>query len=213
MSSTSHFANIGLVCPLRANPADFFMKILSVNYPKGPEDQLKVTAILDNYETNLKSQVAQESTRSSFFTPDLEFYEERRLGFLQELRILLWRNSVGFVRDPIHAKVKISQTIFTALLCLALFRGHEGNSFGVEMSLIGSIFFICVDIAMENVMNTVLAFQGERPIFLREQANQMYSVRSYYLARIMVDTPIQLLLPLFFSLIIYFNIGLTITMF
>jgi ABC-type multidrug transport system permease subunit len=39
----------------------------------------------------------------------------------------------------------------------------------------------------------------------------MYSVYSYYLARLLVDTPIQLLLPLFFSLIIYFQVGLTIT--
>lgn len=41
----------------------------------------------------------------------------------------------------------------------------------------------------------------------------MYGVTSYYLARIMIDTPIQLLLPLIFSFIIYFKIGLTITVF
>lgn len=79
------------------------------------------------------------------------------------------------------------------------------------MSLIGSCFFICTDIAMENVMNTVLAFQGERPVFLREQANKMYGVTSYYLARIIIDTPIQVFLPFLFSIIIYFSIGLTIT--
>lgn len=60
-------------------------------------------------------------------------------------------------------------------------------------------------------MNTVLAFQGERPVFIREQANSMYSVFTYYLARIMIDTPIQTILPLLFTLLIYFNIGFTIT--
>ena len=79
------------------------------------------------------------------------------------------------------------------------------------MSLIGSAFFVCVDVAMENVMNTVLAFQGERPVFLREQANKQYSVSSYYLARLVLDTPIQTILPLIFSLIIYFKMGFTIT--
>ena len=58
------------------------------------------------------------------------------------------------------------------------------------MSLVGTAFFICVDVAMENVMNTVLAFQGERPVFLREHANSMYSVPAYYLARVLIDTPI-----------------------
>lgn len=94
-----------------------------------------------------------------------------------------------------------------------MFRGHETNEFSVQMSLIGSCFFICVDIAMENIMNTVLAFNSERPVFLREQANHMYGVTSYYVARILVDTPIQLLLPLLFTLIIYFKIGLTITIY
>jgi hypothetical protein len=37
--STLHFSKIGLTCPTRANPSDFFMKILSINYPKKQEDE------------------------------------------------------------------------------------------------------------------------------------------------------------------------------
>lgn len=58
------------------------MKILSVNYPKEPEDDLKINTILDHYEQHLRCEVIQEANRSSYFTPDLEFYEESRLGFL-----------------------------------------------------------------------------------------------------------------------------------
>ena len=33
---------------------------------------------------------------------------------------------------------------------------------------------------MMNMMGTILTFQAERPVFLREQANKMYSVSAYY---------------------------------
>jgi hypothetical protein len=36
---------------------------------------------------------------------------------------------------------------------------------------------------MGNLFNIILIFQNERPVFLREQANQMYSIRAYYLAK------------------------------
>jgi hypothetical protein len=70
-----------LVCPLRANPTDFFMKILSVNYPKAWEDNAKIEAILDHYEKNLKKEIVQEAIKSSYFTPDLDFQEESKLKF------------------------------------------------------------------------------------------------------------------------------------
>ncbi|TNV86565.1 hypothetical protein FGO68_gene1560 [Halteria grandinella] len=214
IESTNHFSDIGLVCPMLVNPTDFFMKILSVNYPKLEEDEAKIKIILNHYEQSLYVPDGLTSARSNaYLQPDLEFYEEQRLGFWSELKVLLWRNAVGFVRDPIHARIKVMQTVFTALLCLAMFRGHESNEFSIQMSLIGSCFFICVDIAMENIMNTVLAFQSERSVFLREQANHMYGVTSYYFARIMIDAPIQTILPLIFSMIIYFKIGLTISVY
>jgi ABC-type multidrug transport system permease subunit len=39
----------------------------------------------------------------------------------------------------------------------------------------------------------------------------MYSVAAYYIAKIIVETPILALAPMLFSLIVYFKIGLTIT--
>ena len=48
-------------------------------------------------------------------------------------------------------------------------------------------------------------------MFLREQANKMYSVGTYYLAKIAIETPVMLLTPMLYSVIVYFGIGTTIT--
>ena len=60
-------------------------------------------------------------------------------------------------------------------------------------------------------MGTIITFQPERPVFLREQANNMYSVGIYYLAKTLIETPVLLLTPMVFAVITYFGIGLTVT--
>jgi hypothetical protein len=42
--STLHFSKIGYTCPGQTNPTDYFMRILSINYPKTEEDIKKIDA-------------------------------------------------------------------------------------------------------------------------------------------------------------------------
>jgi len=79
------------------------------------------------------------------------------------------------------------------------------------MGLAGSIFYILVNMTFVNVMSTILIFQDERPVFLREFSNQMYGVPAYYLAKVIVETPVMALRPLVNAIIVYFGIGLTVT--
>ena len=60
-----------------------------------------------------------------------------------------------------------------------------GKSYTNEdlFNMAGAVFFLCTILFMGNMFNIILIFQNERPVFLREQANQMYSIRAYYLAK------------------------------
>ena len=40
--SAAYFASINYKCPIRSNPADFYMKVLAVAYPKPIEDEQKI---------------------------------------------------------------------------------------------------------------------------------------------------------------------------
>jgi len=42
VKSTKYFTSINIPCPKFANPADFYMRVLTVNYPKGENDEKKV---------------------------------------------------------------------------------------------------------------------------------------------------------------------------
>ena len=76
------------------------------------------------------------------------------------------------------------------------------------MQLNGALFFITVNMFMGNMFNALLVFQGERPVFLREQSNRMYNVGPYYLAKTLADAPILCLTPFIAILVTYFAIGL-----
>ena len=47
--STLHFAKAGLTCPIQSNPSDYFMRILSVNYPKTEDDEKHIELINSHY--------------------------------------------------------------------------------------------------------------------------------------------------------------------
>lgn len=67
------------------------------------------------------------------------------------------------------------------------------------------MYFVIINQFMMNMFNTLMVFQLERPVFLREQANKMYGVLPYFLAKNITDLPVLLLTPLLTALINYFT--------
>lgn len=48
----------------------------------------------------------------------------------------------------------------------------------------------------------------ERPVFLREVNNNMYSVGAYFWGKIISELPMSLFIPILQSVIVYFALGL-----
>jgi hypothetical protein len=69
--STMHFAKKSLQCPLRTNPADYFMRVLSVNYPVSEEDKIKVDSIVQHYQDNIGCNIMKEPELMQLAAPDL----------------------------------------------------------------------------------------------------------------------------------------------
>ncbi|CDW73845.1 abc transporter family protein [Stylonychia lemnae] len=209
--STKYFSSIGLNCPLFSNPADYYMKVLTINYPKQESDEKKLTFMMNSYDQRQKSIVQKE--QSQIKIQEFDFNESRiqQTGFCFQMKQLIGRNSLNQRRDPRQTFVKIFQTIFMALVILPIFWDLSGNGFVVQMGLAGAIFFMLVNMTFGGVLGTILVFQDERPVFLREFSNRMYQVPAYYLAKVLVETPVMALNPLLNAIIVYFGIGLTAT--
>lgn len=64
-------------------------------------------------------------------------------------------------------------------------------------------------IAFNAIQNIILIFPDERPVFLREVNNNMYSVTAYFFGKIIAELPASILTPTIFGCIVYFAIGLS----
>ncbi|CAA0827807.1 ABC transporter G family member 25 [Striga hermonthica] len=73
---------------------------------------------------------------------------------------------------------------------------------------LGLLFFITIFWGVLPSFNAVFAFPQERSIFVRERASGMYTLSSYFLARISADLPMELILPMLFVSITYWMTGL-----
>lgn len=60
---------------------------------------------------------------------------------------------------------------------------------------------------MLNFLPTVIVFQGEKPVFVRERAANMYDIWVYATTKMLAEIPIMLLVPLILLVVVYPSIG------
>jgi len=59
--SATYFRKIGKPVPRFANPADYFMKILAINYPKQDADEEKIKELNNQYHAFLEKAINAEN--------------------------------------------------------------------------------------------------------------------------------------------------------
>jgi len=116
------------------------------------------------------------------------------------------REVTDLVREPLKVRAFIGQTVFMALLCGLVYLQLDKGQQSVQ-DRAGSLFFIIVNGAMGSMLRLVNTFPPERPVFLRESRNRMYSTLSYFFAKTVTDLPFLILLPVLFTAISYWMIG------
>ena len=78
------------------------------------------------------------------------------------------RDALGFIRNPNEVQARIFRQIIVGLIALPVFWKLNGDSRQETFGLAGALYFCATNQVMMNLNSAVLAFQIERPIFLRE---------------------------------------------
>ncbi|XP_076930553.1 ABC transporter G family member 25-like [Bidens hawaiensis] len=73
---------------------------------------------------------------------------------------------------------------------------------------LGLLFFFSIFWGVFPSFNAVFAFPQDRAVFTKERASGIYSLSSYFMARIVGDAPMELILPTMFISITYWMCGL-----
>lgn len=270
--SMEYFKTLKFDVPRLCNPADYFMKVLAINYPKRKEDDDKLEKLNQAYRFSIESRVRMENQLIKL-DPPKEFVDNLpayKASILTQLDQLFYRSWIFAQREPRLSRAKIFQMIVVAFFLIPVFWkinnyfGYPGgypythtspygtptdptNAFMVSCnntypmanityvyentnpeflncyqtenknaidtaesnnsSMVGATYFLCVMQMFLNFLPTVIVFQGEKPVFVRERAGNMYDVWVYATTKMIAEIPIMLITPLLLTVMVYFAIG------
>lgn len=212
-----YLQTVNLHCPKYHNPADFVMDVASGEY--GDVLPQLVSGIENGRLTYRGSLASSRSTRSinlegngSYQVNDDEGKKKNKrkritygAPFRTQVKVLLERTWRTMWREKMQ-----TQTRFLTHIVFGIFIGLMYQTVGNDASYpfnAGLLAFSQLFIIFTGTMPTIVTFPMERNVLVREHLNHWYSLKAYYLAKLIVDIPFQILFPAIFLAIVYLMTG------
>ncbi|XP_028178625.1 protein white [Ostrinia furnacalis] len=222
--ATEFFKELGAACPANYNPADHFIQLLA-GVP-GREEATKHT--IDTVCTAFaKSEIGCRLAAEA----ENALMRERKLttgwadaawagaaalrarrspykaSWCAQFRAVLWRSWLSVTKEPMLIKVRFLQTIMVSILIGVIYFGQHLDQDGV-MNINGAIFMFLTNMTFQNIFAVINVFCSELPIFIREHHSGMYRADVYFLSKTLAEAPVFATIPLVFTTIAYYMIGL-----
>ncbi|RRT45258.1 hypothetical protein B296_00040030 [Ensete ventricosum] len=157
-------------------------------------------------KAGLSAAVARDAAQTG--NDKASFEREKRdhssISWFSQFSILLQR-SLKERRHESFNSLRVFQVMAAAVLSGSMW-WH--SSIHDVQDRLGLLFFIAIFWGVFASFNAVFTFPQERAIFVKEKSSGMYSLSSYFMARMAGDLPMELLLPTVFTLILYWMAGL-----
>lgn len=211
------FKGLGHHCPENFNPADFFISTLAIQ--PGEEEACRefVGGVCDTFSASSTGQgvrgAAMVNARGSEANAvgGAEYVEismsPYKASWGEQCKAVLKRSVMENIREPMVLRVKLFQTLLISLL-VGLIYLDQGNDYIGVSNINGAIFLLLTQMSFSNTFGVVNAFCAELPVFLREHFNGIYRVDVYYLSKNVAELPFGIVLPLIFTSIMYFMVGM-----
>ncbi|KAL3638727.1 ABC transporter G member 25 [Castilleja foliolosa] len=213
-----YFESVGFTPGFTMNPADFLLDLANgVCHLDNSIEREKPNvrqALVSSYTNVLEPKV-----KAACMDPSIALSKEMTVNAKHSTKmscmshISTWSNQFTILlqrslkerKHETFNSLRVCQVIMAALL--AGFMWWHSDYDEIQDRL-GLLFFISIFWGVLPSFNAVFAFPQERAIFMKERASGMYTLSSYFLARITADLPMELTLPTMFVSIMYWMTGL-----
>ncbi|CAG9585745.1 unnamed protein product [Danaus chrysippus] len=222
--ATEFFRDLGAACPANYNPADHYIQLLAGVPGREETTRHTIDTVCTAFaRSEIGCKLAAEAENA--------LYHERKIasGWVEspwsssltgrsprspykaswcaQFRAVLWRSWLSVTKEPMLIKVRFLQTIMVALLIGVIYFGQELDQDGV-MNINGAIFMFLTNMTFQNIFAVINVFCSELPIFIREHHSGMYRADVYFLSKTLAEAPVFATIPLVFTTIAYYMIGL-----
>jgi len=207
------FASIGMPVPPRVNPSEYYMRLLQ-------SDATVVDGMAASWKAYAAQQMEKKQNYSVLPVPPVIHETNATLDKLvaervqshpaKQLRALCGRSWRNTIRDPMLFGNRFFQILFFGFLIGLLYINLADDDAGVQ-DREGLLYIICIQSSMMSLFPALLTFPAERPVFIQDMTNDLYSAHMYYWSKVVVEFPIQIAVPTLYSIIVYFMSDLTRT--
>ncbi|KAI8477255.1 MAG: P-loop containing nucleoside triphosphate hydrolase protein [Monoraphidium minutum] len=198
----AYFEDAGHKCPELTNPADFLMDVIMPN----DGGMGGSGCSLDEKAAALRRRLV--STVSATWRearPPVSLREA--VPWRRQFATLLERSLREQVRRRNVLLTQLAQSVVMAVLIGTVFL-HIGTSQASARMRQPVLFFCVINQGMFGALQVINSFPSERVLALRERSAGTYHASAYFLAKITAESLAQLPMPLVFSAVVYWLIGL-----
>lgn len=205
-NTVSYLRSVGFTCPKYHNPADYMIEVVTKEYGDFNERLAAVAAVSE------RSWRATSSVKSILYHSDSIFKhlkENKTTVLIQppselsKFWVLLHRCIIQLFRDWTVTHLKLILHVFTGIL-LGLLYTDAGSDGSKSVSNVCFMLVNSVYICYTSMMPAVLKFPAELPVLKKEQFNNWYKLRTYYVAVLITNVPVQMVFSIVYSATAYF---------
>ncbi|XP_019175933.1 PREDICTED: ABC transporter G family member 25-like [Ipomoea nil] len=216
----SYFESIGFSPSFPMNPADFLLDLANgvcqhdgvVSEIDRPSVKQKLVSSYNSILAPKVKAACMERTPTLASSHNVSSYPNNKQRsfvifssiWFNQFSVLLHRGLKERRHDTFNA-LRVFQVLAAALLAGAMWWHSDYTD---VQDRLGLLFFISIFWGVFPSFNAAFAFPQERAIFVKERASGMYTLSSYFVARVVGDLPMELILPTLFVTILYWMAGL-----
>ncbi|KAJ2898441.1 hypothetical protein IWW38_001392, partial [Coemansia aciculifera] len=216
-SLVGYLERLGYPCGIYANPADHIFNAVLFGganvEPKGVMDNS--TWALQRSESLLatwQSSPEAATMQALIDNPELAAIDKTQFRQisppLTQLKYLIKRSGRNAIRNKLVIKARLIQSVFFGLLIGCIFLNTNNKAVSVQrQNYSGALFFTCVSQFLNTILAVVNVFTGERLVFFREWQAAYYGLPAYFVAKNIIELPIQIISPILYSAICYWLLG------
>eukprot|EP00742_Colponemidia_sp_Colp-10_P009736 GILJ01010646.1.p1 GENE.GILJ01010646.1~~GILJ01010646.1.p1 ORF type:complete len:601 (+),score=87.48 GILJ01010646.1:39-1805(+) len=196
------WASSGLPLPAYTNPADHLLETITpavVSEQEAKDNEVNLKKHLPSFHITVSEDAHKPLV---VYRNTVPWYDQFSILFRRSFKEQLRRRGLFYTQ--------LIQTVCMAVLIGGVFLqiGDTQTSISRRQAV---LFFCVINQGVFGAMSVINSFPSERILTLRERAAGTYFASAYFLAKIVSETPLQLVPPVVFSCIVYFMVGLQAT--
>eukprot|EP01040_Poterioochromonas_malhamensis_P000564 gene564-604_t len=213
-AASAYFSGQGFSMTKFFNPADYFLDLLSPDTrTKELETEsfsrIELLAQKWNEKLDLKEYHSLKVSNNQEISVDTIPIRNKLTvqRYFRNFTLLFWRAFTELIRDRFTIFIKCALTTFFACIVGAMYSSN-GNDQSSIRDREGLLFVITINQSFNNVIGVLNSFPKEKIIVSRERSTGAYDTLSYFTAKFIAETPINVFPSFVYGCIVYWIVGL-----